>query len=139
MPYQLLDGEDAQTGRHGVRVYMRFSRFITISSLIFSEIMKAIERLSLVHHQHIAYYDPKAGKDNERRLTGLHETAKIDKFSYGVASRASSVRIPRQSDDDGYVRNFELIKKCGEKLTLHRSVHFQSPVGGFINLFGLFN
>ncbi|PIO53571.1 hypothetical protein TELCIR_25089, partial [Teladorsagia circumcincta] len=40
--------------------------------------------------------------DNERRLTGLHETAKIDQFSHGVASRASSVRIPRQTDDDGY-------------------------------------
>nr|CDJ82684.1 Glutamine synthetase domain containing protein [Haemonchus contortus] len=67
-----------------------------------NDIMTAINKLSLVHHQHIAYYDPKGGKDNERRLTGLHETAKIDQFSYGVASRASSIRIPRQTDDDGY-------------------------------------
>uniref|UniRef100_A0A915MN39 glutamine synthetase n=1 Tax=Meloidogyne javanica TaxID=6303 RepID=A0A915MN39_MELJA len=50
----------------------------------------------------IAYYDPSGGKDNERRLTGLHETATIDKFSYGVASRCSSVRIPRQTEVDGY-------------------------------------
>jgi hypothetical protein len=34
----------------------------------------------------IAYYDPTGGKDNERRLTGKHETASIDKFSYGVNS-----------------------------------------------------
>jgi glutamine synthetase len=47
------------------------------------------------------YYDPTGGKDNERRLTGLHETASISKFSYGVASRCSSVRIPRQTDTDG--------------------------------------
>ncbi|CAB60321.1 Glutamine synthetase [Caenorhabditis elegans] len=66
------------------------------------EIMSAINKLSLVHPQHIAYYDPHGGKDNERRLTGLHETASIDKFSYGVASRASSIRIPRSTDDDGY-------------------------------------
>jgi glutamine synthetase len=65
------------------------------------EIMKAIERLSMVHHAHIAYYDPKGGVDNERRLTGHHETASINKFSYGVASRASSIRIPRQADDEG--------------------------------------
>lgn len=64
--------------------------------------MSAINKLSLVHPQHIAYYDPHGGKDNERRLTGLHETASIDKFSYGVASRASSIRIPRSTDDDGY-------------------------------------
>ncbi|CAD6195468.1 unnamed protein product [Caenorhabditis auriculariae] len=67
-----------------------------------SEILSAINKLSLVHAQHIAYYDPHGGKDNERRLTGLHETAKIDQFSYGVASRASSIRIPRQTDDEGF-------------------------------------
>ena len=30
-----------------------------------------------------------------RGLTGLHETAHIDKFTYGVADRGASVRIPR--------------------------------------------
>ena len=35
------------------------------------------------------------------RLTGLHETASITKFSHGVASRNSSIRIPRQVDQDG--------------------------------------
>jgi glutamine synthetase len=56
-----------------------------------------------VHAEHIAYYDPKGGADNERRLTGRHETASITKFSYGVASRASSIRIPRQTADEGKV------------------------------------
>uniref|UniRef100_A0A915MZU4 glutamine synthetase n=1 Tax=Meloidogyne javanica TaxID=6303 RepID=A0A915MZU4_MELJA len=68
----------------------------------YAEILNAIEALSKSHHEHIAYYDPSGGKDNERRLTGLHETATIDKFSYGVASRCSSVRIPRQTEVDGY-------------------------------------
>lgn len=40
-------------------------------------------------------YDPHGGKDNIRRLTGRHETSSIDKFSWGVANRGASVRIPR--------------------------------------------
>jgi glutamine synthetase len=56
-----------------------------VSNLFFSsEIVKAIEKLGAVHNEHIAYYDPKRGRDNERRLTGRHETASIDRFSYGV-------------------------------------------------------
>lgn len=61
----------------------------------------AIEKLSQTHAEHIAYYDPRGGVDNERRLTGRHETASITKFSSGVASRACSIRIPRQTADEG--------------------------------------
>jgi len=61
----------------------------------------AIEKLSLRHDYHIRQYDPSGGSDNARRLTGRHETASIDKFSYGVASRCSSIRIPRQVAEDG--------------------------------------
>ena len=45
--------------------------------------------------EHIREYDPTGGKDNERRLTGLHETSSINDFSSGVANRGSSIRIPR--------------------------------------------
>ena len=34
------------------------------------------------------------GKDNDLRLTGKHETAHIDDYSYGVSDRGSSIRIP---------------------------------------------
>ena len=34
------------------------------------------------------------GADNDQRLTGLHETQSIDKFSYGVSDRGASIRIP---------------------------------------------
>lgn len=57
----------------------------------FDHIIKAVERLGKKHLEHIACY----GKGNERRLTGQHETAPITKFSYGVAHRGASVRIPR--------------------------------------------
>jgi len=40
--------------------------------------------------EHIAAYGP----DNHMRLTGLHETQSIDKFSWGVADRGASIRVP---------------------------------------------
>jgi len=61
-------------------------------------IIAAVEKLSAKHMEHIEAY----GKGNERRLTGAHETAPIDKFSYGVANRGCSVRIPRDSEAQKY-------------------------------------
>lgn len=61
-------------------------------------IIAAIEKLGKKHLEHIAVY----GEDNDQRLTGAHETAPIDKFSYGVAHRGASVRIPRTTKADGY-------------------------------------
>jgi glutamine synthetase len=60
-------------------------------------IRTAVEKLGAKHAEHIAAY----GEGNDRRLTGAHETAPITKFSYGVANRGASVRIPRQCDIDG--------------------------------------
>lgn len=65
-------------------------------------IEKAIEKLSLKHADHIRGYDPKHGLDNQRRLTGGHETSSILDFSSGVANRGSSVRIPRHVAEKGY-------------------------------------
>jgi glutamine synthetase len=61
----------------------------------------AIERLSKQHARHIRAYDPRDGKDNERRLTGHHETSNINDFSAGIANRGASIRIPRQVGEDG--------------------------------------
>lgn len=65
-------------------------------------IEEAIDLLSKHHKRHIAFYDPKQGEDNKRRLTGRHETSSIDDFSAGVANRGASIRIPRQVAEDGY-------------------------------------
>ena len=48
--------------------------------------------------EHIAVYGP----DNHMRLTGLHETQAIDKFSYGVADRGASIRVPHSFANNGY-------------------------------------
>jgi len=65
-------------------------------------IEEAIEKLGKQHARHIKAYDPKQGKDNERRLTGKHETSSIHDFSAGVANRGCSIRIPRSVAEVGY-------------------------------------
>ncbi|KAL5983075.1 Glutamine synthetase cytosolic isozyme 1 [Asimina triloba] len=60
-------------------------------------IKKAIEKLGLRHKEHIAAY----GEGNERRLTGRHETADINKFSSGVANRGASIRIGGDTEKSG--------------------------------------
>ncbi len=47
---------------------------------------------------HIAVYGP----DNHMRLTGKHETAPWNKFSYGVADRGASIRVPHSFVRNGY-------------------------------------
>lgn len=42
------------------------------------------------------------GADNHLRLTGLHETQAIDKFSYGISDRGASIRIPIVTVDNGW-------------------------------------
>ena len=47
---------------------------------------------------HIEVY----GADNDLRLTGLHETQAIDKFSYGISDRGASIRIPIITVENGW-------------------------------------
>jgi glutamine synthetase len=53
-------------------------------------IIAGAEALGTKVKEHIAAY----GDDIESRLTGAHETAPYNKFSYGVSNRGASVRIP---------------------------------------------
>lgn len=50
----------------------------------------AIKKLANKHEQHIQVY----GAYLDERLTGDHETANITDFTYGVAHRGASIRIP---------------------------------------------
>jgi glutamine synthetase len=56
------------------------------------------------HQDHLAVY----GAGNERRLTGEHETASIENFSWGPSDRGASIRIPiytRSHDWKGYLED----------------------------------
>nr|ADX97445.1 glutamine synthetase II [Dixoniella grisea] len=60
-------------------------------------IIPAIEKLATKHKLHIMAY----GAGNEERLTGKHETASIEKFSYGAADRGASCRIGHDTVKEG--------------------------------------
>ncbi len=60
--------------------------------------LSLMDAFAAAREEHIAVYGP----DNHMRLTGLHETAAIDEFTYGVANRGASVRIPHSFVNDDY-------------------------------------
>src|SRR5579859_3862836 len=61
----------------------------------FEAMMKAFDKNLM---DHIAVYGP----DNDKRLTGKHETAPWNKFSYGIADRGASIRVPHSFANNGY-------------------------------------
>ena len=90
------------------------------------EMMEGIcDTFSFYHEEHINVY----GADNEKRLTGLHETQHIEEFSYGVSDRGASIRIPvsvTQNDWKGYLEDrrpsanadpYKITKRILETLT----------------------
>lgn len=57
-----------------------------------TSINEAVEKLSKCHLKHIKAYDPNGGKDNERRLTGRHETSSIHDFSAGMLMQCMNLK-----------------------------------------------
>ena len=67
-------------------------------------INQMMEKFGQKHQDHIALY----GDDNQKRLTGIHETSSINDFSYGVGNRAASFRIPTSTasaNGKGYIED----------------------------------
>ena len=65
--------------------------------------IKICEAFSKNIDRHISVY----GAGNENRLTGLHETQAIDQFSYAVADRGASIRIPVATVQGGWKGRLE--------------------------------
>ena len=64
---------------------------------------KMMEKFAERHQFHISLYG-----NNDKRLTGHHETSSRDKFSYGAGNRGASVRIPTSTAADngrGYIED----------------------------------
>ena len=68
---------------------------------LFNKICEAFDGKNIKKHMDVY------GAHNEKRLTGLHETQSIDKFSYGVSDRGASIRIPIGTVEDGWVGRLE--------------------------------
>lgn len=76
--------------------------------------IQAMPKLASTHKECITVYDPHNGEDNKHRLTGKHETSSSEKFSWGVANRAASVRIPRgvKLANKGYLEDRRPSSNC---------------------------
>mmetsp|Transcript_10596 Transcript_10596/g.9580 ORF Transcript_10596/g.9580 Transcript_10596/m.9580 type:complete len:383 (-) Transcript_10596:553-1701(-) len=61
------------------------------------EILDAVKDLEPKHMEHMKVY----GTGNEYRMTGIHETARFDEFSWGIANRGCSIRITRDTEAKG--------------------------------------
>jgi glutamine synthetase len=59
-----------------------------------AEIQRILSRLAEKHREWI----PHLGEGNSARLTGHHETSSMERFTWGVGSRAASVRLPTAAD-----------------------------------------
>ncbi|KAK7255243.1 hypothetical protein RIF29_28649 [Crotalaria pallida] len=72
------------------------------------------------------------GEGNERRLTGKHETADINNFSWGVANRGASVRVGRDTEKEGKVAEVDRILRPKGTLIVRDTIEAISALEGLV-------
>lgn len=92
-----IDPKPADGDWNGAGCHTNFSTKSMRETGGYDVIIKVCEAFGKVAKEHIECY----GADNEKRLTGKHETCDIHTFKYGVANRGASIRIPREAEANG--------------------------------------
>jgi glutamine synthetase len=82
---------------NGAGAHVNYSTESMRNDVKCENILKSIKKLENRHMDHITVY----GVDNDKRLTGEHETSSMTDFSYGVGNRGASIRIPTLTDANG--------------------------------------
>lgn len=60
----------------------------------YKQIQEAIKKLEKSHKEDVKHFDNPRG-DNKKRLNGQGSDSHYDKFTWGVADRTASVKVPK--------------------------------------------